>query len=499
MRAQKLRYLWREVTAWALILILQLFALAPILAAAMVGDDLINPFQQFVSTGDSLRQVFNYAIVNATGHKFNLVGHLIWAGHLHLWLDFDALFELDHKVFYRLTKFIVFTFAMFSLALFTRSFLRLSSQVVPNLKSIYVIGMIGLTSTLQIHSHWSNDPVANYPMSGYASAGFGFLALDAFLRFAHSPTRKRALIASAASIVAILYYEINVALIPVLLMMLLLFRFMGHKPQISIIQSLYVLAPSIFITILGRLSTLEDSTSYGGTTIGTFSGFLKALFIGSISTLPSSAWRLTKDFVPNISIEYWQLGLLAFTLMGFVSILVWVNQSNSLAQVKLSYQWILLGIGAAASYSITALGIQAVTEKYQNELYRVGTVYSFYSIGSMCIVFVFTILLINFVGVTKMRIINMIIISLLTSLAMVQGILNWSLVNNINSVMNPSQVLISTFSSESTDIQRCDAWNSWASIQWPEYYETYMGQGLNNAMVHYFGSDFCSSGTTYVP
>lgn len=481
---------------WLSIFLLQLALLMPIISAGIVGDDLINPFSQFYETGPGLNDVFAYGFEAGTGHHFNVLGTVIGTIHTHYWLVFSSWFGTEHLLYYQITKFLTFSLSMLSASFFLWVFFRDLCKMSISFWKLYLLQLIIFASTVQIHSLWSNDPVANYPLSGYASAALGFLVLGLTLRYVSNPSKPIAFLIALTLVVAILYYAINVSLLPSVLVLLVFSRMFSSSVEDNHSRFgdwIIILAIPTIVTIYLRLHTSAESSNYGGTTFGTLDGFFKAWFVGLGSSIPTSSWNLVHELIPNLLINYWQLGLMGACLVGVSFSFALINKGLDLKPSQLRLGNLFVIFVALATYMIAAIAIQASTQKYQAELPRIGFVYNFYSISSLCItVFICAI---YFWMLAKQRRLTLVFQATLIGLFAVQYVLNWTVSNTVNQVTAPSQALISRFGVAHTDSERCLAWTTWASGAWPDYYEEGMGNGLARAAEYYYGFKFCSEGT----
>jgi hypothetical protein len=481
------------LVTWATMLVLQLVLTFPIMAAGIVGDDLINPFYQFYVTGSELAKVMSYGVEAGTSHHFNVIGTIVGTFHTHFWLVFGSWFGTSHILYYQITKFLMITFSLLAAAFFLKNLLNLGSDARTSFTRIYLMVMIVFASTVQIHSLWSNDPVGNYPMSGFASVAIGFLVLGILLRYAQNPQWLAAIVLTLSIIAAILYYAINVALVVAIFVFFVLSKYLRVGYEAPVAQKAMIIGTPTVVTLLARIQTSEASANYGGATTGTLWGFFRALFNGSISSLPSSSWGLVRELIPNLLINYWQLGLLGLGVFGIVVSFSKIDTSLSRAPIEVNLKEVLLIAIVLSSYSITSVAIQAATQKYQNELPEIGYVYNFYSVTSISIAVFISAL--HFWLFFTHKIFGIIIQAALISMFAVQSVINWTVVNKLESVTSPSQNLISAFGSQSSNSERCLAWATWASGAWPDYYEEGMANGLSSASRFYYGIDFCDSGT----
>ena len=120
-----------------------------------------------------------------------------------------------------------------------REIVTISGGQISHWESRIYLALV-FVGTLQLHLVWSNDPVASYPRSGYSSVILATWALVATLRTLRQPTMLRISSTSVLIMAAILYYEMNVALIPTVLASSLLLSFFSvTKNRTNVRKTIY--------------------------------------------------------------------------------------------------------------------------------------------------------------------------------------------------------------------------------------------------------------------
>lgn len=469
----------------------------PAITAQPAGDDLINPFFMFYETNGSFLETIKLGIEYGTSHKFDVVGQIAFVLHSWLWIQFDYFTGLDHIWFYALSKGMIFAAVLLSAAYWIQQIIRSLRLQISNWKLLFLITAIS-GSTIQMHNIWSNDPVANYPMSGYASAVFSFVVLGLLVRHKNSHSLKTMFLVSIWVSVAILYYQINISLLPAVFMFWIANNWLELKSKNllkPIMRGTALFFLPVVVVLYGAILTSGSTDDYGGTTIGSWSTFPKTTVIGILGTLPGAGWSLSEKSIGAILFPGWTTALvgviLLWILMSFVPRRA-IGKSESF-DLKEVIKITLPG----AAFWLAVVSIQTMTSKYQNEIVSVGQIYNFYSHGH---IFVAGVVLIVFLGLSNTSIrFSTVAVCIITFFGLTQFQIN----SQLRAVMRDGNIqslrLLDTFDVSTSDRSRCKAWNNWASIGWPEYYEQGMAVGYQRAFKTLYGEDFCSSGTNPIP
>ena len=185
--------------------------LYPVLASPVLADDLFNPFGQFDVAGGGLPAALDFAWDGATqGSSFRIIGNPVGAAYNWLWLTAAARLGISLTTFFAVTKFVVFVAVAASIAWAWQQLSAFARRGRIDFRDAMLWVSLVLFSTVQIHAIWSNDPVANYPLAGYAPAGLGFLVIGAAARLAVRRTMYDVALATVLALVAVAYYEMNV-------------------------------------------------------------------------------------------------------------------------------------------------------------------------------------------------------------------------------------------------------------------------------------------------
>jgi hypothetical protein len=469
----------------------------PAITAQPAGDDLINPFFMFYETNGSFFDTLKLGIEYGTSHKFDVVGQIAFVVHSWLWIQFDYFTGLDHIWFYALSKGMIFAIVLLSATYWIQQIVRSLGLQVSNWKLLFLVTAVS-GSTVQMHNIWSNDPVANYPMSGYASAVFSFVVLGLLVRHKNSQSLKSMFLVSIWVSVAILYYQINISLLPAVFIFWLANSWHNLKaknPLQPIMRGTALFLLPAVLVLYGTFLTSGKTDDYGGTTIGSWSTFPKTTAIGILGTLPGGGWNLSEKSIGAILFPGWTTALVGV-------ILLWILMSfvpRKATDEPYSFDWkeafkILL---PGFAFWLAVVSIQTMTSKYQNEIVSVGQIYNFYSHGHIFIAGVVLIVLLGFSRFSnRWTTVAVCIIAFF-------GVTQFQINRQLKTVMRDGNIqsfrLLDTFNVSTSDKSRCEAWNNWASIGWPEYYEQGMAVGYKQAFKTLYGKEFCSSGTNPIP
>jgi uncharacterized membrane protein YgdD (TMEM256/DUF423 family) len=241
--------------------------------------------------------------------------------------------------------------------------------------------------------------------------------------------------------------------------------------------------------------TSEQTQNYGGTTIGSMSQFPKTTAISLLSSLPLGGW--------NLSLEYNNRAPLLFTpyffyvaafFVGGAVVARWLrNSTRSNPVVNQSALTIVL---AALLYWLGATSIQTMTDKYQNEIIRIGQVYNFYAQASLIIAIFLALMFLLF---QRNSLLLLAISGVIFSMGIFQFSINSALELSIREGNGASRSIMEKFSDESSDKERCEAWSAWSAGAWPEYYEQGLSVGLSLSYRHFYNKEYCSSGVPPQP
>ena len=469
----------------------------PAIFAQPAGDDLTNPFYMFHETNGSFFGALKVGVEYGTGHKFDIIGQIVFVMHSWLWIQFDYFTGLNHMWFYAISKGVVFSLVLLAGTYWIHEILKKTHKEYSFWRILFLFSALA-GSTVQIHNIWSNDPVANYPLSGYASAAFAFLVLGLLVKHQTSDSMRSLFLISIVVSIAILYYQINTALIPAIFIFWLMnsLTLIKSKSYVqAFLRGACLSALPTIVVIYGTLLTSDKTADYGGTTIGSWSKFPKTTAIGLVGSLPGGGWNLSEKSIGSIFFPGGMTVLVGVILLFVMSSFVpeASPQAVEQGQRKTVFAYLLPGF----IFWLSVVSIQTMTSKYQNEILLIGQIYNFYSHGHIFVAGVLTIL---FIEITRRSVRwSAIALSVSVSFGVIQFQINSQLVTVMRSGHYQSVELLDAFTTSVPDQVRCESWTNWASINWPEYYEQGMGAGYQQAFRTLYRQEFCSKGTDPIP
>jgi hypothetical protein len=425
-----------------------------------------------------------------SGTHFNLIGNFIAMLWIKLWISISIGFDLDLHVGFWILKFLVMCFTAFSIAWFA------AKHFLFSFKNSVIASLLLFSTMIQIHSPWSNDPVTNFTLAGFFVAPFALLAISTYIRFYEQQSVKALLTTFSASLLALLIYEINFAIVgfqvAFLFAHLFLTRFSStEKERRSLI---FLLSPTIFLTItvfLLRSFAANDSANYGGSSIALTWRTLTTFIYNLGSSLPFVAFPKSIPYVNGNSFSTLNLIIVA----TFIFLLSYV-----LSQVLLKRKMIRVELEKANQISSAAIsigilfwvfcgvGIQSITSKIQAETHSLGSVYTFYAV--------------SYVGVTLLILANLrfafkrdqmlfFLSLILIAFSALQLQVNLGLKVWLNQNLKPNLNLVSLATGQSSRDERCDALQVWLAGPWPEYYESETVIGLDTYSMIENNEKFC--------
>ena len=381
----------RSTLVWGSYLASLWLVFRPALLTHVVADDFINPFGQAHNAGFSISSIINYTVDNTW-----LAGHFNYSGQV---IGSLATFVLTYLItdlsFHYVTVFAVLKFAVFFITIevatntliriiesFGREFSRWNARLVL---------MLTFGLTLQIHVPWSNDPVASYPLAGYGTlvVGLTYLGLgDRVHRAEFSATSVGAL--SLFSLFAVTYYEANVLMIfsvGLILFQSSLDSVAGVNRRRKLTLSTIATAiPLMFTAFLYGISQ-PQTANYTGTQLSPSFQMVEHTFKGLLSSLPTASWGLAREWLASPMKYSWSVTrffMLLCVLLAVIGILSRPRQnSHKTVHSNVKRGWVLI-VSLLMYWSGTTL-LQSSTVKVRDEALRVGQVYTYYAIGSVCV------------------------------------------------------------------------------------------------------------------
>lgn len=501
--------------------VVSVVCLYPALASPIMADDLFNPFGQFDVAGPGLDGALSFGWEGATqGASFRLLGNPFGAAHNWAWLASAAWLGVSITTFFAVTKYLVLVGCAASVAWCWRWLGAYAGRPV-RLRTAFLWVSLALFSTVQIHASWSNDPVANYPVAGYLPAALGFLVVGACARAAIDPNRRTVAAATAMSLVAVTYYELNVGavIVGVFLMAVGAWshrRVANGRAVAALIGASIVGGVPAALVLFGRTVTADQASTYTGTTVR-LDGAATTFARGTVTSLPGAAWRLSLDALGGqLAIVFFVFGTVALVVCASawwfsVSPEPEVASDTGLVDtghvdaglvdaepIEAAYVpdrlLVIAAVLAVAGYASFALALQSVTVKVQDEAPRVGYVYTWYAMTSAAVALALAIAM-RWIRRSCGRRTKVAAVGVGIALLFVQNTVNWRLAESLSQDYGINRRLVDAFDDDVPVAERCAALVQWRATDWPDYYETGITDGVQEAFLHYFDTDFCP----YVP
>lgn len=471
--------------------------LFPILSNPLVADDFAAPFYQFYSEGFGVTPALKYGWNNAYGGvNFRILGMPFGSVISFLYVDLAGRFGIPVSTSYFIVKLMVYLGIGIVASWMCGELLRLAGKTLSQWSVLFVSSTV-LFVSLQNHGLWSNDPVSGYPLAGFGSVILGLAVLGFSLRIVRMGiTSSRIAILTILATTSVLYYELNIGMIMGIAPLLAVATLRNTQNSFStkIKKLMFVSIPCVvpaLALLWGRILSGSSTQSYGGTTIRLGSRALHTFLNGMISTLPGSAWTLSKEILGG------SVGFLAGILpIVLLLVLVVTLFLYSEAQQKKENQnfnvWLVAaGLGSLFIFWFVGVGVQSVTTKVQDESPRIGYVYTYYAIGATVVALLISLMILYFGSSLRMKTSTVVVTLVLIVIASCQLTVNWRLMDKMHAALEPNRALLAAFSSQPDIPERCRALLDWTNGGWPIYYEEGMTNGLQAAYLHYHREEFC--------
>ena len=318
-------------------------------------------------------------------------------------------------------------------------------------------------------------------MAGFASTGVDFLVLAAAVDLFSTPTWRTAVGLGILASAGVLYYEINVAaaiaLLPPMLI-LALRREAGGEGDSDGARSwrtagiaLVPMAMPALATIAFRFATRPEpgGFEYSGTTISTDDTLLPSFGRALVSSLPGSAWKLSRDW---LDAPIWIRTTPVLLLIAFAIVLgVAANRTPASTDDRLTQPRVFGALLAMPLiYWIVATAIQIATPKVRSESPGIGYVYNYYAIGATVIAVVIAL----GGAVISPRIrpgLRPAVLPVVVAVVSIQFLIGWNIRARLAEITLPNAALLSAYADELPVERRCEALLNWSNGAWPEYYD----------------------------
>jgi hypothetical protein len=454
---------------------ISLFSILSICQAPIIGDDLIAPFIYWIAVDGNFKQALQIGFEQGVNGHFNFFGRLASGIWNFSWIASDENFS-SHQIFYDATRMVCILIGYLGTYLSVRNLtaLKVNSIVIHSFVLPIYFG------TIQYHALWSNDPVSNYPLFGYPSSALGIYTLVHLNRIKSSipsQTEKRIVLVLLLTSISILFYELNLALIPVL------FVFFARNLKDTLQSHKKLGLISISICVIGLLYTSQNSNVYPGTEVSLSPEFFRASLIAFFSAMPMSnfplAFLATKDEVRMVT--YVCIFLLLMLSTAIFIRPLWLNRSVYFNDYDFAKFEVF------ALFGLMTVFTQSLSEKIQSETFLIGHVYMAFSTLHMILVIIMSTIVIDFFNLKRENVLYFAVILLLG----VQTFVNHLIIEETHSKfqMNSRIVQSLTFASE-TD--RCEVLRLWQSGSWPIPYAKSLESGLNGTFYSRLGTPYCS-------
>jgi hypothetical protein len=471
--------------------------LRPVLLTAIAADDLINPFSQIYHAGNDLPAIFDrtWKSVSSTGH-FNYLGQSIGSLIVAVWSYLIGGLGIRYSLVYAMTKFLVFLVCIEVTSRTIRQTLLFCGQI-KSLWSIRLVTLLAITLPIQIHIPWSNDPVASYPLSGYLTATIGLAFILQVFKLLNDHRYGLASVAGLTGVSAVLYYEFNafavLSVAPLLGFSVIKALKKPLERRKRLITSFLTVFPAAATTVFFYLRNNATSVDYSGTAVSFESPFAKTFYQGVVGILPGSSWNIAFDWLPNdlsFSFNYWRQYVLGIGLFSLIYLFkrFWIVEGVG---KKAPLSRVIIAISPFFIYWMGATFTQTSTVKVQQEALRIGQVYNYYAVGAVCSAAIVAVLLMR-VDFSKLKFITKSsLIALLFTFGAFQFVVNWNVTTQFNGALSGNRNLLVAFADRPPMVERCQAFDAWKSMGWPEYYWLDMELGMNESYRIYHGEEFC--------
>ncbi|MCU1504014.1 MAG: hypothetical protein JWM12_3368, partial [Ilumatobacteraceae bacterium] len=487
-----------NLARWLGYLALSWLILRPALLITISLDDFINPFYVYDKYGSNPWHVVSRATrdVFRNGH-FNVIGQVFGAAVFASW-NYLISWGVRYSLIYATTKFVVIVGCALAGARLLRTLAALVGRPFSVWRARVVVAAV-LLPTLQLHVPWGLDPVGSFPLYGYLPAALGLLALDVGVRALQRDDVRSALLAAAALCAAILYYEINVAmvaaLVPVVVLLAVRLRRAGSQLSPLLRQGALVGAVPAVMTLVLIVVAKRTNQGYTGTDVdvGATTVGLVARTVGG--SLPASAWGAAQDWLGAGG----SFGLAAAAVVSAVVVgvaMCWAAWRQSPPADPAVRRWeILLVTAVPIVVWLAATLIQTVTSKVNVDTVQIGYVYTYYAYGSVGIALALILATQLVAGRLLWRRARPVLVAAALVFVVVQMSINDTVTRAFDERLAVNSQLLVAVSSRPAEPQRCDALRNWlvGTFFLPDYYHQYMVDGLDATYEDHFGERFCDA------
>lgn len=373
-----------RVGRWVLFVVAACVVLRPALTISISYDDLINPLRLRYELGANPVHIVVQTIrdLSANGH-FNYVGQSIGAL---IYVGWERLMAagVRYTTIYALTKLVVFVAAVTVSAKLLRTLLALVGRTWSPWRARTVLGVL-LAATVQLHVPWSFDPVGGFPLWGYLSVVVGFGALIVAVPILVGDSTRTPWWGALAFCLAILYYEINVAMVVALVPIgvLGLRRLSEPADRRALIRRVVTLmGPPTVMTVILMLWARHANQGYEGTQTGLGSGGLGNLVHTVGSSLPAVSWTMARDWL-GVPVQLTVWASVGAVIVGAAMLALAARPRQQEPRV-LPAEALLLAVSMLVVWLVTS-AVQGATPKVNEQSSGFGQVYMYYAFGSLAL------------------------------------------------------------------------------------------------------------------
>jgi hypothetical protein len=372
------------------------------------------------------------------------------------------------------------------------------------LRATYALLGLVLVCTVQVHGHWSNDPVISYGAVAWGTAVATFLYLGCVLRWlaADGIAWRWSAAAATAGVLGVLTYELVLAAVAgagvaVAAVAVDALRRRHVRDALRTAAGGAVMTGLPALTLLAALLMRSrfGTNDYTGTTLGGSDGFVSAWAVATASSFPATAWGLSASILGLRRPEPVALALFLACMVPLVLAIRALRRAPASGGGRTdgstaSSRALLFGYVAALAVAVLgSVAIIVSTEKHRFELGAVlGRVYVFYALGLLAV----TVAMAHLAIWLWQRRPSVLPVAALAVLAFgaVQFQINYSLSKDLHSQWR-SAPFINGIAAEADVEERCGAFIAFASRPLNGYDKDLIEQSVQRAYESRYGEPFC--------
>lgn len=474
--------------------------LRPALTTVLLGDDFEAPFANLNQAGVGLGRALHFAWQSTwvAGDRSRVVAGFVGQVFAWGWVWFCAKFGVSLSTFYAATKFVMYLSCAASVATFWWLAARRTRRPIPWRVALVLIS-VALFGSVQLHGLWSNDPVQELPLSGFAVTAIGFAVLSIAVWTTERPTWRRFALGAAVGLFAVSYYELNVGAVVGAFVIFAAEAWRQRDRLRSVGRyaagtALFCGVPAVWL-IAARFSSND---TYAGRQIGGSIG--RPFLNGLIGSLPGSAWHVETKYVGGTPSIFASAVIAALVAMATLIWVVWWTPAPPSALVDPDGRRgpSFAAAAAVAIFGVFAVGLQTATVLFGGQVSGIGYVYTFYAVSATAVALAFAAGAWWLLGrsTPRWRVATGAAVLLFAAFLVVQGSFNARLRDVENSRVAVNLGIYRTFAAGVPESERCAAITAWAANPWPDYYKSDVILGTNLGYLKYYGTLFCRAGPT---